>query len=1045
MFSPTKQQAFLLLALDISRRPRSEQDLAILAGTPQSAIRNVLEPLRQTGKVRQSISAHSQEVLWEADPLPPREAEDLSLLVRRSVPQGDITRYMGYLHEGCSLDECEYVLKGLDDSYNAWTPGMGLYVELAIRFLLEWGVRHKDDSGSESWKYINLVLVVQSLSLFSQRLIRFSLSLSPLAEAIAEASGNEQIKPFINIQQLYMELFLGYPQEDALGNIAQELERVQNINEPALSKLIPALVGAFSFIRGEFQKTIECYRLCLERPHWWYRRLFEGMALNTLFAATYLKLYHFAMGISESAQKTTALSGDTTVSLFYLAQHCFLLLRKRDTEKALEGINRLLLSSQYSSNYVLNSLCVRLLALHHYLEGNIKSSYHLFNREIGQAAAMGLEVSPFYDPLILDMLYVFEQEGYPPVSGHELDKLTKTLIHSASTHLKGAALRIQALRERDQGAPPDTVLDLLYQSLKSLLFSADTREIALTEYEFANTFDLAGQHDQAERLRNELFKATGQKLDVSVGYRLASVLCLNASKDIVAHVSRSQLLKAHFQSNSPQLGREIIAHCHKSFHDFPVQEQLGDMYYALVKIALTELRAEQAALFSSDDKGEIRHERSVNLTSIELGSEQMSHCLKWIREMVREKYCSSCIHQQFGLCLLLDIGRAYSWAIYLNNTFTEGLFRKLTHFEIQDIARLFAAELRSCLRIESVRDKEISNQCARFKTIVSSQEDNEMRLIIGDGLNDIMQGARRVSATDIPILLWGETGVGKEVMARQVHQLSECPGPFIAVHPASMPETLFESEFFGYERGAFTGAAKQKIGLFELADQGTLFIDEIGEISPLIQTKLLRVLQERRFMRVGGTQEIYSHFRLVAATNRDLWQEVREGRFREDLLYRISVVPLKIPALRERRQDIMPLAAAFIDYFSRRYGKTPHPLTEAQQRLLYEYDWPGNIRELKNVLERAVILCEQGGVMHFDFPTTRKQQTQNTDNPVNDIFASLPTVDKLEEHYLRYVMEQTQGHVLGDKGAAALLNMKQTTLYAKLRKYGIRPTRKNNP
>ena len=644
------------------------------------------------------------------------------------------------------------------------------------------------------------------------------------------------------------------------------------------------------------------------------------MALNTLFAATYLKLYHFAMGISESAQKTTALSGDTTVSLFYLVQHCFLLLRKLDTEKALEGINRRLLSSQYSSNYVLNSLCVRLLALHHYLEGNIKSSYHLFNREIGQAAAMGLEVSPFYDPLILDMLYVFEQEGYPPVSGHELDKLTKTLIHSASTHLKGAALRIQALRERYQGAPPDTVLYLLYHSLKSLLFSADTREIALTEYEFANTFDLAGQHDQAERLRNELFKATGQKLDASVGYRLASVLCLNASKDIVAHVSRSQLLKAHFQSNSPQLGREIIAHCHKSFHDFPVQEQLGDMYYALVKIALTELRAEQAALFSSDDKGEIRHERSVNLTSIELGSEQMSHCLKWIREMVREKYCSSCIHQQFGLCLLLDIGRAYPWAIYLNNTFTEGLFRKLTHFEIQDIARLF-----------------------------------------------------------------------------------------------------------------------------ELADQGTLFIDEIGEISPLIQTKLLRVLQERRFMRVGGTQEIYSHFRLVAATNRDLWQEVREGRFREDLLYRISVVPLKIPALRERRQDIMPLAAAFIDYFSRRYGKTPHPLTEAQQRLLYEYDWPGNIRELKNVLERAVILCEQGGVMHFDFPTTRKQQTQNTDNPVNDIFASLPTVDKLEEHYLRYVMEQTQGHVLGDKGAAALLNMKQTTLYAKLRKYGIRPTRKNNP
>lgn len=154
------------------------------------------------------------------------------------------------------------------------------------------------------------------------------------------------------------------------------------------------------------------------------------------------------------------------------------------------------------------------------------------------------------------------------------------------------------------------------------------------------------------------------------------------------------------------------------------------------------------------------------------------------------------------------------------------------------------------------------------------------------------------------MLILGETGVGKEIMARNIHQISLRSGPFVVVHPASMPESLFESEFFGYERGAFTGAIRQKIGLFELADQGTLFIDEVGEIPPLIQTKLLRVLQDQRFMRLGGTREILSRFRLVAATNRDLWKEVREGRFREDLLYRISVVPLTIPPLRERKQDI---------------------------------------------------------------------------------------------------------------------------------------------
>lgn len=182
---------------------------------------------------------------------------------------------------------------------------------------------------------------------------------------------------------------------------------------------------------------------------------------------------------------------------------------------------------------------------------------------------------------------------------------------------------------------------------------------------------------------------------------------------------------------------------------------------------------------------------------------------------------------------------------------------------------------------------------------------------VGAGLNTLLNEAKYAAVTDVPILLWGETGVGKEIMARHIHRLSGRQGPFIAVHPASMVESLFESEFFGHERGAFTGASNQKIGLFEMADQGTLFIDEIGEMSPLIQTKLLRVLQEQRFMRVGGTAEIKSRFRLIAATNRDLWKEVREKRFRQDLLYRISVVPLLLPPLRERKQDILPLVDAF--------------------------------------------------------------------------------------------------------------------------------------
>ena len=197
-------------------------------------------------------------------------------------------------------------------------------------------------------------------------------------------------------------------------------------------------------------------------------------------------------------------------------------------------------------------------------------------------------------------------------------------------------------------------------------------------------------------------------------------------------------------------------------------------------------------------------------------------------------------------------------------------------------------------------------------------------------------------------------------MARNIHQISLRSGPFVVVHPASMPESLFESEFFGYERGAFTGAIRQKIGLFELADQGTLFIDEVGDIPPAIQTKLLRVLQEQRFIRVGGTREIYSSFRLITATNKNLWQEVQEGRFREDLFYRLNTIPVKMPALRERGDDVVLLFKKFAMDTAEKYNMPdPVELTEAAQERLKRYSWPGNVRQLKNVTEQISILSPE--------------------------------------------------------------------------------------
>src|SRR5205085_369765 len=213
------------------------------------------------------------------------------------------------------------------------------------------------------------------------------------------------------------------------------------------------------------------------------------------------------------------------------------------------------------------------------------------------------------------------------------------------------------------------------------------------------------------------------------------------------------------------------------------------------------------------------------------------------------------------------------------------------------------------------------------------------------------------------VLIEGESGTGKEYFANLIHRLSARHNqPFVEINCAAIPRELLESELFGHEKGAFTDARTQKLGLMELANNGTLFLDEIGEMSPMLQVKLLRVLERRTFKRVGGTKDITVNIRILSATNQDLERMVREGQFREDLYYRLKVVPLYVPPLRERREDIMPLTRLFIERFSKQFKKEFKEITTAAERLLTEYPWPGNIRELKNLMERTVLL-ETGPVL----------------------------------------------------------------------------------
>ena len=300
----------------------------------------------------------------------------------------------------------------------------------------------------------------------------------------------------------------------------------------------------------------------------------------------------------------------------------------------------------------------------------------------------------------------------------------------------------------------------------------------------------------------------------------------------------------------------------------------------------------------------------------------------------------------------------------------------------------------------------------------------------------------RLAPTDTTVLLLGETGTGKGVIAHLIHRLSgRAAKPFVTVNCAGLTRELLESELFGHERGAFTGAVAAKPGLFELTHEGTLFFDEIAEMEPSIQAKVLHVLEEKKFRRVGGTQERETDVRIVAATNKNLHEEVKRGRFREDLFYRLSVMPMMLPPLRERREEILPLVEHFIQHFNSKLNRRVQGVTPKAEALLVGYNYPGNIRELRNVIERAVILCANDSVHADDLPLGGVEAWETSalwgaDGTADE--GQFLSLDEIEALHIKRVFAATGRNL---SRTADLLGITRTTLYSKLRKYEVAEAR----
>ncbi len=358
----------------------------------------------------------------------------------------------------------------------------------------------------------------------------------------------------------------------------------------------------------------------------------------------------------------------------------------------------------------------------------------------------------------------------------------------------------------------------------------------------------------------------------------------------------------------------------------------------------------------------------------------------------------------------------------------KGAFDYITKpFKVDEIKLAVARALeQGKIRTENIYLKKRLKKTEGFSNIIGKS----------DVIVEVLDQVRKVADSDSTVLLTGESGTGKELVARAIHQHSyRSENTFVTVNCGALPEELLESELFGHKKGSFTGAIKDKKGLLEVANEGTFFLDEVGEMTPRIQVKLLRVLQEKEIVPVGGIAPIKVDVRLVAATNADLESEVNMGRFRKDLFYRLNVIPLHIPPLRERKEDIPLLIEHFLESYLDREGKIKKFNAEAQ-KILMQYSWPGNVRELENVIERAVTLVQGVTIAEKDLPekiaTGQGQLLTKTKEPEN------PTMETIERAYIYWILQESGWQ---KQRAAEILGIDPSTLYRKIEKYGLKDIR----
>lgn len=837
----------------------------------------------------------------------------------------------------------------------------------------------------------------------------------------ADAIGDRRSRALINLHlgRLY---YFSQRRLEASESFERGTKEVQELGDEDILVRSAEFIGLHYFYQGKLDQASHYFELGLESFETDKKNLLINVSTPMWagYNAAYMGQFSRAIGLVDYFRRFCLENEDPSSASTLRAVLGIILLMAQKNQDAYHH----LVAAEQEAKECQNPLAIYFagggLSYYHFVGGQLKKSHTKAENIMNKAKEMGIRWQ-YSSPIFLEMFYGYHRAGIATLNGMTFREEVARILNEPNIFMQGVALRLRALiRIEDEESFLAGKVDL-EKSRQFLSRSSASVQLAKTLIELARLSLIEGQKEKARQYANTASRELGSY--TREFYPDDLLFLLRSQERTPASIDPGKALLAKFM--------DVI-------HMLEPTTDLDLILGRVVKSVNRLLGAERGGVIwfgkSSEKAPKLRAQH--NLTEADIASRGFRSNLVTIFEVHRTGQ-PRLIHTEKGggndgtfpcrsmLCIPIVVKDQTLGVLYYDNSYVDHCFEMLDIHNLDEIALQLSSFIeRILLLFKKLQEQETVDYTpavsGKYKKIVTQCLSMEA----------IIDQAEKVAQTDSSVLILGETGVGKELLARHIHSKSlRANKPFIVIDPSTMPENLVESELFGHEKGAFTGADRQRKGRLEMAHKGTLFIDEIGDIPLSIQVKLLRTLQEKTITRVGGTKELVSDFRLIAATHRDLLRMVADGGFRQDLFYRINVVPVTIPPLRERKEDVAMLARYFLNQYAAKYHYKTVELSETDEAVLTAHQWPGNIRELKNVMERTVLLSVDDK-LDFNLPKTNFQIGSTP-------FDDLPTMDELQKRYILYVLEKTKGKQSGAEGAAQILGMKRSTLYNRMKKLGI--------